>query len=263
MRLPCTLRFLFTALIPSAAIAASAQFTYIGADVGYGYLPLKKVSYERSTANRLEVMPHVLYRIGKHIGVGAAAMIPASSKVSVTLRQSPTTNGYGYDDFYAYYSYENDHRFSTLKYEATDGIGGSLFARLFFDDRANAYFDLRLTYARFTERFTMRRTGRNGYYDSNNQVWREPVAKLDIDERITHAMLVPGVAFGLSPHVGKHVYLNFYFGIDHYAFKKDAFSYTVSYEEDYYGQFEYVTFASRLSGGRQAFRTGMGLGIHF
>ncbi|HRD53158.1 MAG TPA: hypothetical protein PKY96_10985 [Flavobacteriales bacterium] len=255
-------------LIPAVCIAlcttaAQAQFTYIGADIGYGHLPLRKVGYERSAANRLEVIPHALYRFSKHFGLGAAMIIPASSKVKVTLDQSPTSDGYGYFDSYSYYGYVNDHRFSTLSYEASDRGGGSLFARLFLDDNANAYFDLRLTYARFTERFTMQRTGRSGYYDPNEQVWRQPVAKLDIDDRITHAMLVPGVTFGLSPHVGKHVYVNFYIGMDHYPFKKDAFSHKVSYSEDYNGDFGYVTFASRLSGGRQSFRTGMGVGLHF
>lgn len=263
MRLPRSLRLLLLIGMAHPGADVSAQFTYVGADIGYCYLPLKKVGFERSVANRLELMPQAIYRFGKHIGVGAAVMVPATSKVKVTLEDSPTSDDYRYSYSSYSYGYEDDHRFSTLTYTAEDGVGGTLFARLYLEDNANLYFDARLSYARFSERLVIRRDGRDGYYDAGADVWRQPVDALDIDDRITHRMLVPGLSFGVAPHVGRNVYFNCYIGFDVHPFAKDAFSYQESYSEDYSGEFEYVTFASRLSGARTALRTGIGLGAHF
>ncbi len=255
-------RPLLLSLLVLGALRGCGQFTYIGAELGYMNLGLLKVNGERSNVNRMEFCPSAVHRFGKHFGAGAAIMLPAISRVKVSLDGSPTTDGYNYTD-YSTYSVEDDLRFHTFDYTADDHLGGTLFARLFLEDNANLFFDLRLTYARFTERFVLGRSARAGYYDVDQQAWHPALEEVDIDDRITHSMLVPGITFGLSPHIGEHMFLSCYIGLDHYRFPADAFSRTVPYDENYYGELESVTFASRLSGPRIAFRTGLGLGAFF
>lgn len=259
-------QFLGAILFLALALAASggsAQYLYLGGSFDYSSLKLRTMDYKRNSISRIEFAPQIIYRPIRNMGIGASFGLPLSTKVKASLKGSPTTDGYGFSDWGGYSDYSYRHIPNAFDYELTAGSSASGFLRIYVEDKLNFYVDLRVTMARFDEKLVLKRNAQSGYFDSFWDVYRSPVAKLSTDETWQRTLIAPGLSIGLAPHVGEHIFLSFFLGLDYYAFTEKSFSMTVSYTEDYDGQMEYATFTTLLTGSRQVFRAGLGVGTYF
>lgn len=254
---PFGYRNLVVAVLLAGSVPVSGQFGYVGISAGFARME----AGNKTSQNGIDVIPSVLYRPIRNIGIGVQCMLPASQSTSFKFNGSPTSAGYfgGWSDDGRNANYKPQEFDYAIVRKAQFGF----VARIFLDARINTYVDLRYSYGGVEEEFTLVRPASPARY-YNGSIEYPAIPAKDHYYKRSIDMSYPGLSFGFMPHVGKQFYIRADASVDMLDFQEPGFSYDVEYREVYFSdRHEYVTLASPLSGTKVLWTLGFGAGLFF
>lgn len=235
---------------------ASCQFSYAGLDIGYARIDMGG----KSSLAQIELIPGFIYRPIRHFGVGVQFHIPVIRQEMNSFVGAPTTqgtfNGWGGEGRTASYTPEQ------FEYTVKRSVFATMVGRWFMDTKLNAHIDLTCSFGRMQEELTMLRNFKPAVWNTG-LVYGFIPARDEYYKR-TILMVVPGVAFGISPHIGQKYFIKAGVSADLIDIKGKGFSYDIEY--DYVqnsNQHEYVTLESSLNKMKVAWTFGLGAGRFF
>jgi len=237
--------------------AAKAQFAYAGLSLGYSRLEAGR----KTAVSGLDVIPQILYRPIRNVGVGLQCMLPISQGNTFSFNGSPTSSGYfgGWRDDGRNANYKPQVYDYTIERSAQLG----LVLRYFLESRANVYFDLRYTHGRVMEEFVLTRpySGPVFYFGS---IEYPAIPAKDLYYQRTMTLGYPGMSFGIMPPISDRFFIKADVNVDLLLFRENGFSHRVEYRDIYFSdRHEYVTFESPLNTTKLAWSFGLGTGIFF
>lgn len=235
-----------------SAFSAQAQFTYLGAGLGYEITPYRANFDALTTHQSIKWNAGILYRPIRHWGIGVSIGTPLFQFTTFSFADSPTPDG---SSFYNYKKSSSEsrerYRPDVYEYGFDYGTNLTLLLRYFATVEQGLYLDLRLTRLKISEHFEMQRKSRAAQYSEilAGEIDYGAVSAVSINYENQSIMLIPGFAVGFMKNLTERLKLDAYFGLDILKFKTEPFSFRVSHDWDIVNdKTEYVDITSQTNG---------------
>jgi len=228
---------------------AKAQFTYVGADLGYAQvLPLKNVTFVQGNIGI--VLQHRPFR-NLGIGISINAPVHTVSKVRMPLGKTTGTRSDAYTP-------------ASHVHEITRSASVTGFGRFYANMEMNLFVDLRFSVSRMTERVLASRPFAPVENYSDGSIRFPALPSLSLDYSAEHTIYAPGIGIGIMPHITNKLYFTTALHFDGYFFQEPGYSYDVPYAVDLvWNTHEMRKFESPIGGTRVCVNFTVGMGMHF
>jgi len=228
---------------------AHAQFTYVGADLGYfGGFPLKDATFIQGNIG-FTVQHRPMRNLG--FGISITAPVVTSSKVNMPLGKSSAIRSNAYEP-------------TTQKHEITRSASITAFSRFYTGKDLIFFMDVRFSMLRMTERVLASRPYAPVEYYSDGSIMYPAIPELSLDYSAEYSIYAPGIGIGIMPHISEKLFFLTAVYFDAYLFGEPGYSYTVPYSVDLtWNTHETKKFESPLSGTNLSVMVAAGLGMHF
>jgi hypothetical protein len=251
------------------SFSSSAQFKYVNVGITQSRMKIYGENFSRfnSKINVTEFHVGGLWRFNRVIGAGLDFGIPMFQKSTHTFRNSETTNKYanGEDEFFYEYT-ETRYKPQLFDYTFKQSMKIGLIGRIYVGGTSNVFFDIKVSSLKIKEDFDFERLAKPAITSGTTDNNRPALKAVNIHENHEYAMIVPGIAFGWQPHIGKQFFMDFNIACDFYKFKSSSFSYEIPY--NYFSGWETsyednVTIKGQLVDNKRAFTANVRFGMYF
>ncbi len=245
----------------------SAQFMYIGADLGYRTATLRKRSGgygDASKLNQFQLGFAALWRPVREVGLGISVRYAGIQGGKRSFEGTSPVDGSTFRGFNSSLT-EPAYRPFLFNYDIDQGLTVEIPLRLFVPGNANFYVEGKVAFSRFEESFRFTRFSALTVYDEYGGIRSGPLDPAFIDEAIERTVVYPGFALGMMPHLERGFYLNLSFGLDLIAFNDTpSFSYDIEHDWDFIDDHhDVMRFSSALTGVKKVWNAQVGIGTFF
>ena len=251
----------FSIAILIFSTSSLAQYTYIEAGINNTNINYANTGHSggRTDYRNICFRLNIVTRLIRNFGIGAELNVPFFEKNSYSFHDAHEPDG----SYFWGFDYNERYTPQKMDYTFQNAASGAIFGRFYLSTIINPYIDVKLSFSKITEEFTFQRAylpAIYDYYDSEDEI-----PAVNINKVVVHKMVVPSIAFGLQPHIGKHAFINFNFGLDIYNFGKNSgFTYDLTHSWDIIDdKHNIVRIESKAKNQRSGIFFNLGAGYYF